>query len=105
MAKRKLFLLRKANYVINESTLEEAMLFIEASLREIGLKPRSVMKTLLSVEEIIALLLEQAEPGTVLRTNVRSFFGDITVVLSVRGNEVDLFDEKADYKTVSSLEG
>lgn len=71
------------------TTISEAVSYIESVLTEYGCSKKLIAKTMLAAEESVALLLEHADPGQSLRVRIRGMFGDAEVRLAMQGREID----------------
>lgn len=78
---RKRFLIQDASYSA------DAMEFIRSSLLELGINRKLVQKTELLCEESIIMLAEHAPEGAELQVQIRRFFGDASVSLSMQGEQ------------------
>ena len=78
---RKRFLIQDASYSA------DAMEFIRSSLLELGINRKLVQKTELLCEESIIMLAEHAPEGAELQVQIRRFFGDASVSLSMQGKQ------------------
>ncbi len=77
----------------SQSFLEDTMNFIDTSLRNIGVNKKLIQKTELITEEIIPLLVKNAPSGEVLVVQIKRYFGDATVALSMKGEEFSLYSD------------
>ncbi len=73
----------------SESFLEDAMSFIRAALLRLGITKKLVARSELLAEESIVAMKQHAGAGAALRVQVRKFFGDASITLSMLGEEFD----------------
>ena len=64
-----------------------ALTHIEEILSGYGLKRRDVIKKMLAAEEVMTVLLDHAEKARDIRLSIRRLLGDITIEISVAGEE------------------
>lgn len=70
-------------------SVESAAEYIGAKLSELGVGRKYAGKTELLSEETISLFKEHAPEGAPLKVRVSRFFGDVSVSLSMKGEEFD----------------
>ena len=75
--------------------INEAKAFILETLKGLKIGRKLVMKTELLCEETIIDLMRFSAEGASLNVRIRRFFGDLSVVLSMDGEEYDPFAEAA----------
>ena len=89
MPKRRIVNIRTSLPVKEGDCLEKAAAFIGSNLEKLGIRKKFARKTELLSEETIAMFLEHAQENAVLKIRIKRFFGDVSVILSMRGEEFD----------------
>lgn len=74
--------------------LEKALEFIRKALEKKKISKSHLLKTELLAEETIVLLTKHAREGAELRVNVSAFLGEVSIDLSMKGEEFELESEK-----------
>ncbi len=93
----------------NPSFISDAMIYIRSCLEELSVNKKLIQKTELISEEIIADLAEHAPDGASLKVQVRKFFGETSVSLSMRGeafspySDDDSIDEDSEEIAIRSV--
>lgn len=91
MSSGKITVIRKAFPADESNCIEDAVLFVGEELRQLGIGKRSAVKTEMAVEETALLLRRNAPEHSVLQVRIGRFFGDISVTLTMAGEEFDPF--------------
>ena len=73
--------------------MSDAMAFIEKSLTDMSVDKKLIQRTELISEEIITDLLKHAPEGTDLKIQVKRFFGETSVNLSMKGEEFSPYSD------------
>ena len=83
--------------------MSDVMGFIESSLSQMSVGKKFIQKTLLISEEIIADLLKHAPANTDLKIQVKQFFGETSVNMSMKGEEFSPYSDEDDLSEDASV--
>lgn len=87
----------KKSFPLNDSSYPAgAVEFIGANLKKLGINQKFAQKTELLSEETIALFCEHASENALLKVNIRRFFGDVSIDLSMQGEEFSPLGDVSD---------
>ena len=75
----------------SESFLEDSVQFIHDTLSKLGIARKLAIKTELLAEETIVQLMQHAAADAELHVRIRKNMGDVSITLSMRGEEFDPF--------------
>ena len=97
--------LQKAFSLEENTNIGDAVLFVGEALRRLGVGDRSAVKTEMAVEETALLLQRNAPAHSVLQVRIGRFFGDLSVTLTMAGEEFDPFayDEEQSEDAIRSV--
>ena len=100
------FLNKKKIFFIGDGqALQGSLAFIEDTLKEIGLKDKLILRTLLLAEELIPQLIRHAADGAKLRVQIRRYLGDISVSIRAAGESFDPYaDQTNDTSGIGEME-
>ena len=93
----------------NPSFISDVMIYIRSCLQELSVNKKLIQKTELISEEIIADMAGHAPEGASLKVQVRRFFGETSVNLSMRGeafspySDEDSIDEDSEEIAIRSV--
>ena len=83
------FMNRKKSFPAHDSgTLTNIITFIEDSLKTLKIDHKLMMRSVLAAEEMVAQMIETADPDTSVRVQVKRFFGDAEITISSIGDEI-----------------
>ena len=93
---KKIVNIKKSFPAADKQSLSEAVSFVGSTLRELGIKPNLTQKTELLSEETIVMFIRHAPEDAVLQVQIRRLLGDVSVNLSMRGEEFDPYSGPAE---------
>ena len=105
MKSGKITVIRKAFSAGENTKIADAVLFVGEELRRLGVGDRPAIKTEMAVEETALLLQRNAPENSVLQVRIERFFGDLSVTLTMAGEEFDPFayDEEQSEDAIRSV--
>jgi Na+/H+-dicarboxylate symporter len=78
---------------VNQSFISDAMIYIRSCLEGLQVNKKLIQKTELISEEIIADMASHAPEGADLKVNVKKFFGETTVNITMKGEEFSPYSD------------
>ena len=81
--------LNKSFPAMDAANIPDVLGFVESALSQLKVNRKLAGKTALVCEETLVMLLRAAPEGADLQVQIRRFFGDVSVVLSVPGSAFD----------------
>ncbi|MBE6040575.1 MAG: dicarboxylate/amino acid:cation symporter [Clostridiales bacterium] len=90
------FISRKAAFPVNDPRcIEQCMQFIRTELKTAKVEGRHAIRAQLLSEEMLATLIANAPDGEV-RVSIKKTFGDTSINISTKGDEIDLYGYETD---------
>ncbi len=77
----------------NQAFISDAMIYIRSCLEDLNVNKKLIQKTELISEEIIADMAGHAPQGADLKVNVKKFFGETTVNITMKGDEFSPYSD------------
>ena len=77
----------------NQAFISDAMIYIRSCLEDLKVNKKLIQKTELISEEIIADMAGHAPQGADLKVNVKKFFGETTVNITMKGDEFSPYSD------------
>ena len=87
---------KKTNIPSGKECIGQGVEFIENCLKEVGVKPKLLIRTVLLCEEVLSQFAENTDEKTNITIHVKKSFGDASVTISAKGSNFDLYSESDD---------
>lgn len=84
----------KVFYLNNPEYLNDATMFVHASLEEMGIEKKQVLKSELLFEETLVRFVQYAKDAKQFEIVAKRFLGEVSVTLMMQGEEFDIYADE-----------